>query len=1472
MFQLSDIIFILSVIFVGVGFMYPIFVVLAFIVLLIPLGSFFYLNTDTLISLLEPFPDKIELEPTEIPIHPATNLVEIQTNVQSITSLPSNNLDLGVQAESKLETESKSETEETKSEETTIENWGIPTLCVKDINGKIITVNSPKPVPIESDYFKGHIVFMVRTDGDLAQYNTYEHHFHGRQRKFEIQIQGQLKKLPEGTLIMGGEIPQKMVLGVITRTLIYMIMKFCVKLISNLRFSFGDDVTADGRYETAHIAFPLYRAMDRVVETPPDSTPPPLGQELPETDAERNLRRASKTPDIVYKLGYTYSFSFHSMYIDFSKWKLCSVPGYKFIDLQTFINDQPLHIVVYEIKEQPIDNKAPGQIVPHYVCDRKYLSKFEIVHISNMKTNTNINNQSNSTVERISSSSPSSSISSPPSIPLHIVTTMTNEEEDDEDIPDESRFDSTLTLTQQDPILAERFSTSTSSSTTKQLNIQHPLHMCVHSNSKIPLLVLPTAWEGFHEDEQSVVMAALSNGTNHRTEGFIGLGESKKLGLAIKEEDIIRNGDIILLQGVNSKRYLRVFRGWWLRWSNHSDSEGDSGGSSSSDISIKNCFVITIRSPVSAISAKIGQPLGYSTPFHLRPYRYPSFKVGCYASDSYEHGGALLGLYKTTITKNNMTQPALWLNGTKINPLYLYTVDIGQTNNIQPNSSTGNDATNSSKDSHDIISSPNKSSSSSPLASSSSLVFVSNSIFESLQSPTHDELLSLEIHVIGWLEMNHISSKLPLRQFIIVSSMNTLSEGRKTWTSLRSEEDFIGPFRYLRNVLATHETGVNTNNSSKGSNDDSSNNGDGKGDGDGSMSSKGHKRGPDIGVHILSNAIHSLMSIHDDNDKGSGKTDDNINGNNNGNKVYSDRLQQEQQSQQGSDPCDPDDPLTSGTTESHSHSQSRSLPSLSSLNDLLPLTNDDSIDSTIAFVGNDNDDMIISHTEGKEAEEGDVEDKEESDHGNSTELSSHLIRRVLLSILGRKELLDDALLKGGSSERIPYGNNEKEKLLPKLSLCTIRALWDSHWRQEIVQIFPSFIGFHLPYLTPIDWKYIPGFHIIRLETMGKIHYLAFKDILIKEDFITCLLFQISRISGSDNIHIPRGINRGDPRNDFILHNAKWTPNNRIILNARLFLFDNNSLDNYSHFTYEESLGSHDSNGNSSCNSNNIDNYNHNSCVNGNNDSNLEAGCGDGGESYWDFSSRLLRLVAALDPSCCDEPQSLIFFLNETVSLHRIDLSAIDYSSVSAVCFFVNIFHTLLLHARLLLNIPKGSNWGHFFSVVSYEIGSDVFSLQEIEQCILRGKLSLPSYIPQYWPCTLPLTDEHYKYSVLKSDQRMNFLINSGSISMPPIIFLVTPNTLFIKLRECSQLVLSHSIRIDNKKNIIILPKICEIYCNDFGGDPLTISKHCLRYLNQNQWEELSRAISDVNNPPILKFREFTLESHARLAKASFGTK
>lgn len=113
-------------------------------------------------------------------------------------------------------------------------------------------------------------------------------------------------------------------------------------------------------FELPHLTFPLFRVMDRVIVTPPGGELPELGQELKEDEQQRKDRRAGRGEAMSFKQGYTYSFSFHSMYTDFSRWAICNFPGYKAIDIRGFFGQQHINVVCYEISEKDLVSENVG--------------------------------------------------------------------------------------------------------------------------------------------------------------------------------------------------------------------------------------------------------------------------------------------------------------------------------------------------------------------------------------------------------------------------------------------------------------------------------------------------------------------------------------------------------------------------------------------------------------------------------------------------------------------------------------------------------------------------------------------------------------------------------------------------------------------------------------------------------------------------------------------------------------------------------------------------------------------------------------------------------------------------------------------------------------------------------------------------------------------------------------------------------
>ena len=74
-------------------------------------------------------------------------------------------------------------------------------------------------------------------------------------------------------------------------------------------------------------------------------------------------------------------------------------------------------------------------------------------------------------------------------------------------------------------------------------------------------------------------------------------------------------------------------------------------------------------------------------------------------------------------------------------------------------------------------------------------------------------------------------------------------------------------------------------------------------------------------------------------------------------------------------------------------------------------------------------------------------------------------------------------------------------------------------------------------------------------------------------------------------------------------------------------------------------------------------------------------------------------------------------------LQGIDLALLDFDleSAEALCMFLNLYHCMLIHAFLIMGLPSSMyKWSTFFRNCSYEAFGDIFSLAELEHCVIRN--------------------------------------------------------------------------------------------------------------------------------------------------------
>ncbi|OQR82117.1 hypothetical protein THRCLA_11133 [Thraustotheca clavata] len=240
----------------------------------------------------------------------------------------------------------------------TFENDPLHMLHVKNECGAQedrITMNSIEPVPFENDLFRGHVYFLVKTDPPHWKWHFL---FNGRRRMFWIQVQGQFKKQPKGVIYLGGELPDRIALGFFTRSLASVIMSIIQTLVKAVHYAFGD------ANELPHCAFPLYQSVDEMVITPSNEQPPVLGQEsFGESKQEHQKRMKTPLGTETYDLSATYTFHFHTMYVDLTQWKIINLPGMKDVPLTTFFEAHPLRLVCYDV----VPGKHHAKALKEYV-------------------------------------------------------------------------------------------------------------------------------------------------------------------------------------------------------------------------------------------------------------------------------------------------------------------------------------------------------------------------------------------------------------------------------------------------------------------------------------------------------------------------------------------------------------------------------------------------------------------------------------------------------------------------------------------------------------------------------------------------------------------------------------------------------------------------------------------------------------------------------------------------------------------------------------------------------------------------------------------------------------------------------------------------------------------------------------------------------------------------------------------------
>lgn len=302
----------------------------------------------------------------------------------------------------------------------------IPTLyChIRNENNFMPIDSNSKPIPFKCDIFEGVAALYIRTSPLPQDYKSF---FLGNSCTFEVQVQGRFTKMPKGKLYIGAEISKAMNLGMVTRSLCRTILNFARTTLKNpyLHHSFGDD----NNQEYPHITASLWSTADRIVVTPPNSSPPALGVQFGEDTEARKIRRSNPLYQPEIDINATYSISTKAKNIELCDWSLSGIPLMNSLDLHTFWSDSDLKLCCYAVES--------SEDLPefHYQKNLEYCFAIELRHNSNhpeWRENNGIYDPLTDCERRITES-----LSVAPNSATATATTMDsfalNDEHDDED-------------------------------------------------------------------------------------------------------------------------------------------------------------------------------------------------------------------------------------------------------------------------------------------------------------------------------------------------------------------------------------------------------------------------------------------------------------------------------------------------------------------------------------------------------------------------------------------------------------------------------------------------------------------------------------------------------------------------------------------------------------------------------------------------------------------------------------------------------------------------------------------------------------------------------------------------------------------------------------------------------------------------------------------------------------------------------
>jgi hypothetical protein len=235
---------------------------------------------------------------------------------------------------------------------------------------------------------------------------------------------------------------------------------------------------------------------------------------------------------------------------------------------------------------------------------------------------------------------------------------------------------------------------------------------------------------------------------------------------------------------------------------------------------------------------------------------------------------------------------------------------------------------------------------------------------------------------------------------------------------------------------------------------------------------------------------------------------------------------------------------------------------------------------------------------------------------------------------------------------------------------------------------------------------------------------------------------------------------------------------------------------------------------------------------------------DAKEDPVELVARVLRLALAGDAT---RP-----FLEAAALLK--DTTTNNLTEEKKLAFFLNLYHVMISHAFLVLGPPNwGLVWINYFNNVAYQVGDDIFSLTELEHCIIRANMAVPSQFLSRF--AIPKSD-YGRLALKVKDWRINFALNCGSLSNPESIILFNDKDLDGQLNAACRLYLECVTAARKSRDLVVqMPRICQWYRDDFGESDEDLLKRIRKFLPDG----VRQAIKTTSAELLVRFLPYQFE-------------